>query len=83
MSRQLCKNKYFAEQIGRGQICAGMTPSMVEAAWGPAWNKDHPEVWYWGNGSSYHSKVVFKDGITVEIYTDFLDEGKPGYLKRA
>lgn len=82
LSRQQCKNKYFAELIGRGKVCAGMTPSMVEAAWGPAWMKDG-NVWWWGNGSSYHSKVKFKDEIVVEIWTDFLDEGKPGYLLRA
>ena len=82
MSRQLCKNKYFAEQIGRGQICTGMTPSMVEAAWGPAWSKDG-NVWYWGYSPNYHSKVTFKDDIVVEIYTDFLNKGKPGTLKRA
>ncbi len=82
LSRQQCKNKYFAELIGRGKVCAGMTPSMVEGAWGPAWMKDG-NVWWWGNGSSYHSKVKFKDEIVVEIWTDFLDEGKPGYLLRA
>ncbi len=82
LSRQQCKNKYFAELIGRGKVCAGMTPSMVEAAWGPAWMKDG-NVWWWGNGSSYHSKVKFNDEIVVEIWTDFLDEGKPGYLLRA
>ena len=41
------------------------------------------DVWYWGNGVSYHSKVIYRDGIVVEIFTDFLDKGKPGYLKRA
>ena len=83
LSRQSCKNKYFAELIGRSKICAGMTPSMVEAAWGPAWLEHSKDLWYWGNGSSYHSKVSFKDGIVVEVWTDFLDKGKPGYIKRA